>query len=160
MGDRQQDQDGPKPVRIIDPFPAGDLPGQIVESYLRAIEDGWLPVERCADCQRPQWYPRGFCVACGSEDVALVPVGGSGRLYTYSIVHRPPSGEFLPFVPYVYALVDLAEGVRVTSWITDCEHNALRIGMPLRLHFITGPGGGRLAAFRPATGSLTTSQGA
>jgi hypothetical protein len=136
------------------------LPSQITDNYLRAIEDHWLAIEQCGNCQNLQWYPRGFCLACGSDVVTFVPAQGSGSLYAYSIVHRPPNSLFNAFAPYVYALVDLAEGLRVTSWITDCDHDALEIGMPLQLHFIPGPEGRTLAVFRPSTDSVATGQGA
>jgi uncharacterized OB-fold protein len=144
---------------VTDPFPRGDLPSQLTDSYLRAIEEGWIAIERCANCQNLQWYPRGFCLECGSDGVTLVPAQGSGSLYTYSTVHRPPAPAFRAFAPYVFALVDLAEGLRVTSWLTDCQEDALQIGMPLRLHFIPGPEGRRLAAFRPAADPVATSKG-
>jgi uncharacterized OB-fold protein len=147
-------------LTVTDPFPTGDLPSQVVDGYLRAIDEGWLALERCDHCQRLQWYPRGFCIVCGSDQVALVPAEGTGSLYTYSIVYRAPSAPFAPFAPYVYALVDLVEGLRVTVWITDCDHEALAIGMPLELHFMTGPEGRRLAVFRPASGASATRGGA
>lgn len=79
-------------------------------------------------------------------------------------MHRndlPPFGER---VPYVAAVVDLAEGPRMMTEITDCPEPELRIGMPLAVHFRregegegagagAGEGaGGRVAVpvFRPA----------
>ena len=50
-------------------------------------------------------------------------------------MHRndlPPFGER---VPYVAAVVDLVEGPRMMTEITDCPEPELRIGMPLAVHF-------------------------
>jgi uncharacterized OB-fold protein len=83
----------------------------------------------------PHHYPREFCPRCWSDDVSWEQASGLATLYTWSVVHRndlPPFGER---VPYVAAVVDLAEGPRMMTEVTDCAVGALRIGMRLRVHF-------------------------
>lgn len=136
-------------LNASEPLPTGDLPAQVAEAYLQALAEGWLPIEYCDACGTRQWYPRGFCTSCLSPAVSLKPAEGSGVLYTYSVVHRPPTEQFAPFVPYVFALVDLDEGVRVATWIVNSEEESLKIGMPLRLAFVDGPNGQKLPVFEP-----------
>ena len=42
---------------------------------------------------------------------------------------------FLADLPYVTAIVELAEGVRMISNIVECDHDALRNGMELEVVF-------------------------
>lgn len=72
-----------------------------------------LAYQRCGACAHVWYFQRGFCPACGSEQVATLQAGGAGRLYASTLVHRAPSDEFKPLVPYSIVLVDLQEGPRV-----------------------------------------------
>ncbi|MFJ9808141.1 Zn-ribbon domain-containing OB-fold protein [Streptomyces sp. NPDC101158] len=103
--------------------------------YWDAAADGRLLLRHCTACDRPHHYPREFCPHCWSEAVEWRPASGRAVLYTWSVVHRndlPPFGER---VPYVAAVVDLAEGPRMMTEIVDCPESALRIGMDLDVAF-------------------------
>ncbi|WP_307805903.1 Zn-ribbon domain-containing OB-fold protein [Streptomyces chrestomyceticus] len=126
--------------------PRYDLPGTDAFSrvYWDAAAQGRLLLRRCrADgCGAAHHYPREFCPRCWSEDVEWEEASGRATLYTWSVVHRndlPPFGER---VPYVAAVVDLAEGPRMMTEVVDCPEADLRIGMPLRVRFRTGAGVG------------------
>lgn len=134
-------------------------------AYWDAAARGYLLVRRCrADgCGVAHHYPREFCPRCWSEDVVWEQASGRAVLYTWSVVHRndlPPFGER---VPYVAAVVDLAEGPRMMTEVIDCAEGDLRIGMALRVRFRRqggrgGQGDGRereapgftVPVFRPA----------
>ncbi|MGW9174680.1 Zn-ribbon domain-containing OB-fold protein [Streptomyces decoyicus] len=116
-----------------------DLPevDAFTRPYWDAAAEGRLLLRRCRGegCGVAHHYPREFCPYCWSEDVVWEPAAGRATLYTWSVVHRndlPPFGER---VPYVAAVVDLAEGPRMMTEITDCPEPELRIGMPLAVHF-------------------------
>ncbi|GAA2637798.1 Zn-ribbon domain-containing OB-fold protein [Streptomyces axinellae] len=116
-----------------------DLPGTdaFTVPYWQAAAEGRLLLRRCRapGCGAAHHYPREFCPRCWSEDVEWVTASGEATLYTWSVVHRndlPPFGER---VPYVAAVVELAEGPRMMTEITGCPEEALRIGMPLRVAF-------------------------
>ncbi|MGW2026905.1 Zn-ribbon domain-containing OB-fold protein [Streptomyces decoyicus] len=116
-----------------------DLPevDAFTRTYWDAAAEGRLLLRRCRGegCGAAHHYPREFCPYCWSEDVVWEPATGRATLYTWSVVHRndlPPFGER---VPYVAAVVDLAEGPRMMTEITDCPEPELRIGMPLAVHF-------------------------
>ena len=46
---------------------------------------------------------------------------GRGKIYSYAINFDRVSDRFQEFVPYVSALIDLKEGVRVSAMLTDVE---------------------------------------
>ncbi|WP_416964215.1 Zn-ribbon domain-containing OB-fold protein [Streptomyces sp. Agncl-13] len=126
--------------------PRFDLPeaDAFTRAYWEAAAQGRLLVRRCADCGRAHHYPREFCPRCWSENVTWEPASGRATLYTWSVVHRndlPPFGER---VPYVAAVVDLAEGPRMMTEIVECEAAGLRAGMAVEVRFRDG-----IPVFRP-----------
>ncbi|MGI5455679.1 Zn-ribbon domain-containing OB-fold protein [Streptomyces sp. CA-249302] len=113
-------------------------------TYWDAATEGRLLIRRCGACGRAHHYPREFCPHCWSEDVRWEPASGRAALYTWSVVHRndlPPFGER---VPYVAAVVDLAEGPRMMTEVVGCAEGGLRAGMVLEVVFRDG-----VAVFRP-----------
>jgi uncharacterized OB-fold protein len=78
-----------------------------------------------------------------------VPSEGKGSLFTYTIARRPTHPAFADRVPYVIAVVELAEGPRMTTNLIDCTFDAVSIGMPLEVAFGELQEGLRLPFFRP-----------
>ncbi|MFD3512044.1 Zn-ribbon domain-containing OB-fold protein [Streptomyces sp. NPDC058657] len=109
--------------------------------YWQSAADGRLLLRRCAACARAHHYPREFCPYCWSEDVHWEQAGGRAVLYTWSVVHRNDLPPFGGRVPYVAAVVDLAEGPRMMTEIVDCAEAELRVGAELKVTFRPGEGG-------------------
>lgn len=72
-----------------------------------------LSYQRCAACGHTWYFQRDFCPACGKAHPRTLAASGAGTLYASTLVHRAPSEEFKPLVPYAIALVDMREGFRV-----------------------------------------------
>lgn len=66
------------------------------------------------------------------------------------IVHKPGHPAFIENVPYVVALINLAEGPRMLSNVVDREPDAVVVGMPVRLHW-TEREGFTLPIFAPVS---------
>lgn len=129
-----------------------DLPTADAETqpYWDAAGDGRLLVRRCTACGEAHFYPRRFCPSCWSDDVEWEQVSGHATLYTWSVVYSndlPPFGER---VPYVAAVVDLAEGPRMMTNIVGCEPDDLAIGMNLIVDFEQRTDDLSVPVFRPA----------
>ncbi len=73
-----------------------------------------LRIQRCRACMRHYFYPRPFCPRCWSSDVAWETASGRATLESYVVSYRPAPG-FEARVPYVIAVVTLAEGPRMMS---------------------------------------------
>ncbi|GAA3007751.1 Zn-ribbon domain-containing OB-fold protein [Microbacterium aurantiacum] len=113
-----------------------DLP--VVESDSRPFWDGVrdagvFRIVRCRACDQVHHYPRPFCPQCWSDDVEWVDASGAATLYTYSTVYMNDLPPFRDELPYVAAVVELAEGPRVMTRLIDCTPDELRIGMPLTM---------------------------
>ncbi|MBK3630550.1 Zn-ribbon domain-containing OB-fold protein [Streptomyces asoensis] len=101
----------------MEPGNRHDVPeaDSFTRAYWDAAAAGRLLIRRCGACARAHHYPREFCPHCWSEDVTWEEASGLATLYTWSVVHRndlPPFGER---TPYVAAVVDLAEGPRMST---------------------------------------------
>ena len=74
---------------------------------------------------------------------------GRGQVYTYTIVRKSYLPEFAHRVPYIYALVELEEGIRIPSNIIDCPVEQVKIGLPVELAWAEADFG-YIPVFRPA----------
>ncbi len=94
-----------------------------------------LRIQRCLGCRQLQHYPRLLCRNCGSSEKDYVVASGTGFVYSYTVVHRGPTPAFAEEAPYVVALVELDEGVRLMTNIVDCTPDSVRIGQRVRVQF-------------------------
>ncbi|MFJ4472910.1 Zn-ribbon domain-containing OB-fold protein [Streptomyces sp. NPDC089424] len=118
-----------------------DVPEQdaFTRTYWEAAARGRLLVRRCGACGLAHHYPREFCPHCWSEDVSWERASGRATLYTWSVVHRNDLPPFDARVPYVAAVVDLAEGPRMMTEIVGLgDPGVLRAGAELRADFRGG----------------------
>jgi uncharacterized protein len=103
--------------------------------FWEAARERRLLLRSCTDCGRPHYYPRPFCPFCWSEKVEWVEASGDASLYTYSVVHVNDLPPFRDRLPYVAAVVELAEGPRMMTNLVGCTPDQVVIGMPLRVDF-------------------------
>ena len=94
-----------------------------------------LTFQRCRSCGRAQFYPRALCTACQSTDLDWQAASGLGTVYTYTVNHRAPTLAFKAEAPYVIALIDLDEGVRMMMNVINCAPETVAIGMRVRVAF-------------------------
>jgi uncharacterized protein len=103
--------------------------------YWDAARQGRLLIAECGACGRVHHYPRPFCPHCWSDDVRPVQASGAGTLYTYSTVYANDLPPFHDRLPYVAAIVELAEGPRVMTTIEGAQPDGLRVGMSVTASF-------------------------
>ncbi|MEO6469576.1 MAG: Zn-ribbon domain-containing OB-fold protein [Acidimicrobiia bacterium] len=129
-----------------------DLPQPDLETqpFWDAAREGRLLIKRCRACTRTHFYPRPFCPHCWSQDVEWMDASGRATLYTWSVVHRNDLPPFHERVPYVAAVVDLAEGPRMMTNVVDCEFDRLEMGMALEAVFHPTSDEVTIVQFRPA----------
>lgn len=78
--------------------------------------------------------------ASGSAGLEPAVVSGTGTLVSWVVVHRAPSPALSEAVPYVSAVVELAEGPWLVVRLLADDPAALRAGTPVRVRFVTsGP---------------------
>jgi uncharacterized OB-fold protein len=127
-------------------------PDSLTQPYWDGVRQHELRIQKCRDCGHV-WHPPLYnCPRCHSTHVDWVATSGHGVLYSYTIVHHAAHVAVADKVPYLVALVTLAEGPRVVSNLLNCNPADARIGMPLRLVFQEVAEGIWLPQFEPAAG--------
>jgi len=94
---------------------------------------GELRIQRCGACGALRHPPGPMCPRCGATRPGHVVASGLGEVYSFVVHHHPP----LPGreAPFVVALVELEEGVRVLGELRGVEPDAVRIGAAVRVDF-------------------------
>lgn len=107
-------------------------PSPLSEPFWRGLREREVRVQRCAECGRYVFYPRALCPHCLSERLDWVRASGRGRVYSYTVVRRAMHPAFQPEVPYVFAIIELEEGVRLASNVVNCRPEDVRVDMRVK----------------------------
>jgi len=101
------------------------------EFYARAAQTGRIHLQRCAECGTWRHPPRFRCAACASFDWVWEPTSGRGRVFTWTVTHRPIDPAFANELPYAVLVVELDEGPRVVGNLLGIEPAALTLDLPV-----------------------------
>lgn len=113
------------------------VPGstELTAHYWKAAAAGQLTAQQCRNCGRLRHPPLPRCPGCHSSEFDWRPLCGNGSVYTYTVVHHATHVVLRDFVPYVVALIELEEGLRVIANIHECSAGDIFVAMPVRLVF-------------------------
>jgi len=107
-----------------------------------------LTLQRCGACHAFIYYPRDRCPKCFSDQLAWERVSGRGKVYSFTVVRRASSRAFSD-APYVLAIVELAEGPRMTTNIVAPPED-VRVEMSVEVFFDDVTPDHTLVKFKPA----------
>jgi hypothetical protein len=127
----------------------GLAPGALDRAFFEAAARGELRYQRCPACGHVQFYPRQICAACGGDPV-WATASGRGVVHTFTIVRQNGQPPFKSELPYVVAMIELDEGVRMMGNVTGCPVDSVRIGMPVEAYAIECEEGLAVPFWRPA----------
>jgi uncharacterized OB-fold protein len=129
------------------PMPQGES-----DTYWEKAKVGELWLRSCNACGNAYFYPRDISPCCFSKDTEWIKASGKATLFTYGIVQRAPHPGFVDDVPFVTAVVELAEGPKMATNIVIDEPTPdnLIIGMDLEVVFEDINDDLALPKFRPA----------
>jgi uncharacterized OB-fold protein len=94
-----------------------------------------LRFQRCTDCGTWRHVPRDMCAKCGSFNWAWDKSSGKGKIYSWTTAEQGMLPQFTDLVPYSPAIVELEEGVRMVTWITDIPNEELKLDTPVEVVF-------------------------
>ena len=92
---------------------------------------------KCGSCGQVDFPPREVCPECGRRSIWKMQrfrLKGAGQVVTYTVIHDAPA-QFEMQKPYVIAIIETDEGVRLTSQIIDVAPNEVKIGMRVQAVF-------------------------
>jgi uncharacterized OB-fold protein len=96
-----------------------------------------LLIQQCASCGQHRHPPGPACPRCGSREARWVEASGRGRVFSWIVVRHPvPSDVYRADVPYVVALIELDEGVRLVSNIVGCDPDSITADMAVSVSFV------------------------
>ena len=132
-----------RPTTMTRNIPA---PAVTIESkpFWDAATEGKFLIKRCNACGEAHWYPRALCPFCFSDETVWEESPGEGVIYSYSVMHRSPSG------PYAIGYVTLAEGPAVLTNFVDVAPDGLSIGQKVKVKFQPTENGPPVPVFAPA----------
>lgn len=93
-----------------------------------------LEAGKCKGCGKISFPPRLVCPKCKSKNFETVQLSREGKILTFTIIRVGPD-KFSKETPYVVAIIELSDGVRLTAQITDCDVNKVEIGSKVKLVF-------------------------
>lgn len=127
-------------------------PDAVTRPFWEAAAQGRLLHQRCPACGQRQFYPRALCTACGATP-EWAESCGRGTLHTFTVVRQYGMPPFSNELPYVVAIVELEEGVRMMGQLTGCPVEAVRVGMPVQAYAVRAAEGIGVVFWRPLLSS-------
>jgi uncharacterized protein len=143
-----------EPAATWPAFPAVER-DEASAGFFAAAARGELLVQRCTRSGDVLGPEARTCPSCGSADLAPAVASGRGTLISWAVVHQVPVPSLAAAVPYVTAVVELAEGPWLTVRLVDCDGTGLRVGAAVAARFVPSgeagaePAGEVLAVFAP-----------
>ena len=90
-----------------------------------------------------------MCAKCGSPEFSWERSSGKGTLFSWTVTHQALHPAFAADIPFVAAVVELEEGVRMATRLIECDRDSLKLDLPLELKFEPIGDDFRLPVFRP-----------
>jgi uncharacterized protein len=119
-------QDYQKPIPVMQPW---------TKAFWEATKKHKLLIQFCNDCQSKIFYPRKFCPECWSGNLDWIEAKGKGKVYSFTITRDMVEPKFMPDLPYVLAMVNLEEGIRMMTRIVECDPEKVEMGMDVEVVF-------------------------
>ncbi|HXQ91019.1 MAG TPA: Zn-ribbon domain-containing OB-fold protein [Acidimicrobiales bacterium] len=103
--------------------------------WWEAAADHRLVVQTCTECGTTRHPPGPLCPHCRSSAWQWRQVPGTGKVYTYTVVHQAFIASLSDRLPYVVAAVELddAGGARLVSNLVDVEPAAVTVDMAVEV---------------------------
>lgn len=117
---------------LVKPIPR---PSTTTRPFWDGLNERKVQIQRCDGCDSWVFYPRTRCPSCLSDLLIWREVSGQGVLYTYTLARQPTAPHFADETPQQLAVVELDEGVRMTSTLVNVEPSDIFIGMRLQPYF-------------------------
>jgi uncharacterized OB-fold protein len=86
----------------------------------------------CSSCDRRSFPHGDTCPWCGADATREVLLAPTGSLWAWTAVTAAPPG-YSGEVPYGFGVVQLDDGVRVITRLTESDPAAMEFGQPMML---------------------------
>ena len=110
------------------------IPNPDTELFWQGCGRGELLLQRCLSCRSYRHPPSPICDSCLSSENEWVAASGQGTVYSFVIVRESLRGWKFE-VPYVVAIIELAEGRHMLSNVVGIPVEHVQIGMRVNVFF-------------------------
>lgn len=119
----------------------------VAARFWDATRERRLVLQWCNACRRPVWYPREVCPRCLGSTLDWRESQGRGVVYACTVEHKAQTRALE--APYVVALVDLDDGVRLLSNVVGCPPEQVTVGDRVHVTWEPLSDGRNLPLFAP-----------
>jgi uncharacterized OB-fold protein len=98
--------------------------------FWEAAREQRFVVARCGQCGTYRMPPSAHCATCLSQEIAWQEIAGRAVVYSFTIVRHGVIPELKQTLPYVIAIVKLAEAddLKFMTNIIGCDPDEVSIG--------------------------------
>ena len=104
-----------------------------LKPFFDAARNHQLAVQKCDVCGTMRFPAAPLCLSCDSDKASWVTVSGRGQVFSFTVMHRAYHPAIK--VPYTLAVIELNEGVKITSNVIGIEPSRVKCGMPVEVVF-------------------------
>jgi len=126
------------------PQPTADTRG-----FWEGCKERKLLFQQCEACGHVRWPPSILCPVCHSFETRWIEASGKGRIHTFVVYRVAFHPAWKGKVPYITAVVELEEGVRLPTNIVDVPPEGLSCDMPVEVVWEETGEGFFVPRFRP-----------
>jgi len=101
--------------------------------YWAGLREGRIELQRCTACGEVRFPRMPACPNCGSPDWVAHTAAGTGRIYSWIVVHRPLPPFEPADLPCTLATVELDEGCRLLGRLVS---GAAGVDVPVTADFV------------------------
>lgn len=114
-------------------------PTPVSKPFWDGLKEHVIRIQYSPSAGQYVFYPRILAPGTLADDLEWREVSGYGILYTFTVTDRPTAPPWSGSVPQLLAIVELDEGPRMSTEMTDVDPAALEVGMRVRPVFCDDP---------------------
>jgi uncharacterized OB-fold protein len=123
----------------------------LTRPFWTAAKNGKLVLQKCGKCATFNFFPKPWCIECGSRDLNWTDAKPYGTVYSFT-VSRSVAMNFPGWeaeLPVLMCLIDLDDGVRLYGQVKGCKPEDMKIGMRVEAFFEDISDEAGIPKFRP-----------
>jgi hypothetical protein len=113
-----------------------------VARFAKELAEGKIMATLCKKCGKKYYPPRADCSDCMRSEMEWKPIGGEGKLVTFTKIYVPPEHfairqpmmpfSSVQFEPCPIGILEVEDGLRIMGWMPKIDLKKIRVGMKLK----------------------------
>lgn len=124
------------PSPLQKPMP---VPTPVSAPFWAALREHRIEIQYSPSSAAYIFYPRLLAPGTFADDLLWREISGEGTLYTYTVADRPTAPPWADALPQILAVVQWAQGPRLSTELVNVRPDQIRIGMAVKPVFCDYP---------------------